>query len=141
MRGWRSIPKRRFQLLLRLSSECLLSLKIFLEVSGNRGWMSHFFRHPIKKLSNARIRACLDLFFRADQAERTLMQHRNTVRDPECARHFVSHYNDGHLKRLLQKQNQFIQFSSDDGIETGGGLIKNQNLRIKREGARNGAAF
>jgi hypothetical protein len=42
---------------------------------------------------------------------------------------------------LLQEQNQFIQFGGNNGVETGRGLIQNQNLGIEGEGAGYGSAF
>ena len=83
----------------------------------------------------------LNFFFRSDRAERTLVQHGDAIRDTKCAGHFVGDYNHGHLERLLQKQNQFIQFGGNNGVETGRGLIQNQNLGIEGEGAGYGCTF
>src|SRR5258705_4722124 len=140
MPGWRSILGRRPQLLLPLSLECLLSLQIFLEVSGDGRCSGHVLRDTVKKLPDARILTCLNFFLRSDRAERTLVQHGDAIRDTECAGHFVGDYDDSHLERLLQKQNQFIQIRGNNEVETGNWLIQNQNLGIERDGAGNGSA-
>src|SRR5215471_15883398 len=102
MPGWRNIPGRRLQLLLRLSLECLLSLQVFFEMRGHARCFGYLSRNAVEKLADARILTGLDFFSRPDRPERALMQHGNTVGDPECAGHLVGDDDNRHLERLLQ---------------------------------------
>jgi len=62
--------------------------------------------------------------------------HKVSVGDPEGARQLMSHDDDGHLKRPLQDQNDFVQLRGHNGIEAGRGLIENQDFRVEGQGPR-----
>ena len=61
-------------------------------------------------------------------------QH-HAIGDQVGARQFVSDHDDGHAERLLQFQNQVIDPSSDNRIQSRRGLVKEKNLRVHCHGA------
>src|SRR5690348_6068401 len=116
MRESQRIPEQRLRLWLLWSLIFLRRVQIFREVLGYR--CSHnVFGNTVEKLANTWILARLDFVFRADGAEGTLIEHRNAVRDEECARQFVGNNDDGHMEGVLEEQNQFVKFRSNDGVK------------------------
>src|SRR5271169_6361104 len=59
-----------------------------------------------------------------------------SVGDSFRAVQIVSHYDGGHVMFLLKLENQIVDLSGTDGIETGGGLVKQQNIWIQNQSPR-----
>src|SRR6516165_3820384 len=129
------------RLLLRLSLMCLLSVQVLFEVSGDGGRIHQVLGNTIEEVPDPRIPTRPDLVLSSNRAEDSLVQHRNTVCDPEGARHFMGHDDYCHMEGLLQEQNEFIQLRCNNGIKPCRRLIEHQNFRIKCESASDGAAF
>src|ERR1700683_2044898 len=129
MPGLRSIRGRTLQLSLPWSLVDLLGLHVFFEISRYAGHLRYVFRYAIEKLPHPRILARLDLVFRADRTERTLIEHGDAVCDAERARQFVSNDNDRHLHCFLDEQDQFIELRGNNGIKPRRWLIEHKNLR------------
>src|SRR5215472_13772536 len=106
-----------------------IPLKIFVE----RCRADNFVRNAIKELPDSWMRAGLELFLGADGDERPFVEHGHAICDAEGARHLVSHDHDGHMEEALQAQDQFVELGSYDRVKTGGGFVKNKNLRVERQ--------
>src|SRR5208282_2399666 len=135
MPGSRNIPGRRPRLLLLYSRVCLRSLQVFAEVSCDCRCLRHIFRNAIEELPHPGILARPDFIFRANRNEPTVVEHRDSVSDSECARQLMSDHDYCHLETLREKKDEFIQFCRDNRIQSGGGLIEHKNLGLKRESA------
>src|SRR5215475_11769151 len=109
----------------------LLTVQIFFEVSGYCGRISYLLGNAIEELPDSGILARPSLVLSSNGDEGSLVEHRNAVGDPESAGHFMSHDDHGHMKCLIQKQNEFVQFCRDNGVKSCRRLIEHQNLRIK----------
>ena len=91
---------------------------------------------PIEKLPDTRIRAGFEGVFILNRYERTFVQHSDAIGDAECARYLMGHNQNGHLAHAFQQENQFIQLRRYDGIQTSGGFVEHQDLRVKRDRPR-----
>src|SRR6516225_9444755 len=96
------------RLLLPLSLMCLLSVQVLLEVSGDGGRIPQFLGNAIEEVPDTWILTLLDFVLGTNRDELPPVQHRNTVCDPERARHFMGHNDNCHVKGLLQEENEFI---------------------------------
>src|SRR5678816_1857863 len=69
------------------------------------------------------------------------MQHRNAVGDAECTLQMVGNDKNGYAQYVVQKNDEFIQAGCDYEIESGGRLVKYENLRIQCYGSCDGRPF
>src|SRR5215469_11465440 len=129
------------RLLLQLSLMCLLTVQVSFEVSSYGSRIRQFLGNTIQEMANTRILIRLNLVLASNRDEGSLVQHRNTICDPEGARHFMGDDDHCHMKGLLQEQNEFIQFRGNNGIKPGRWLIEHQNFGIKCKSASYSAAF
>src|ERR1039457_1801979 len=77
--------------------------------------------------------AFLQLFETAFDYHISLIEQGQTVGNRLRAMQIVSHYNGCHMMFLLKFENQVIDLSGTDGIETSGGLVEQQNIRLQSQ--------
>src|ERR1035437_631054 len=65
-----------------------------------------------------------------------LTQQGQTVGDRPGVMQVMSHYNRCHLTLPLELQNQIVDLPRTDGVQTGCGLVEQQNLRLQSERSR-----
>src|SRR5215469_14394541 len=75
---------------------CLLSLQVFFEVGCYCRRFRYLVRNTIEELSDAGILAGSNLVLGPDRAERTLVEHRDAIGDPESACEFMGHDDHSH---------------------------------------------
>src|SRR5713226_4720043 len=131
MSGSGETPGRKRQPLLPLSKICLLAAQIFFERGCDLRGLSHLVRNPVKELPDAWMLSVFHLIFGSDREERSVVQHGNAIGDAEGTRQLMSHDDHGHLKSLLKKENQFIQFCRNNRVKPSGRFVEYENLRIE----------
>ena len=89
----------------------------------------------LKKFTNKRDVTLLQLFKTALNHHLALIEQGQPVRDCLRAVQIVRHYDGRHMMLLLELENQIVDFPGADGIEAGGGLIQQQNIRLQSERA------
>src|SRR5208337_5396060 len=111
MRVQRNSRGQRHRPLLRWSWFCLLTLHIPFQIGGHCRRIHRVIRYSVEKLSHAWILVCAYFVFCADCEELSIEQHRDPVSDSEGAGQFMGDNKRRYLKSLLEKQDEFVQFS------------------------------
>src|SRR5450432_2885560 len=65
-----------------------------------------------------------------------LVEQGETVGNRFCAVQVVGHHDGGHVMFCLETKNQITNFGRTDWVETGRGLIEQENVRLQRQRAR-----
>src|ERR1700685_1511898 len=71
----------------------------------------------------------------------SLIEESQTVGDGLRAVQIVGDHDRRHVMFGLELEDQVVNFSGADGIETGGGLVEEQNARLQRQRAGQSYAF
>src|ERR1700722_6018182 len=83
----------------------------------------------------------LQFFKAAFDYHTSLVEQRQPVGNRFRAVQIMRHDNGCHVMLLLELQNQVIDLSGTDWIQTGGGLVEQQNIRLQRQRSRESYPF
>src|SRR5262249_25411864 len=95
----------------------------------------------IEKLTHAGMLTITHLLGGAKGYDIALVDQHHAVGDQKGAGEFVRNHNNGHSEGFFQFENEIVDSGSDDGIETGGRLIEEQNFGIHGQGACDGCSL
>jgi hypothetical protein len=103
---------------------------------------SHFgLGHAIQELADAWLRAGAHFGRRAHGHDVTFVDEHHAIGDQVGACQFVSDYDDGHAKGLLQFEDQLVDAGGDDGIQSCGGFVEEKYFRVHGQSPSDGCTL
>src|ERR1700749_4794514 len=90
-------------------------------------------RTALDELVYIRVAAVIEPVTRALPDDPAVVEHRHAVRDLACRGHVMGDGERGYAQILDQRGDQIVDHVGADRVEPGGGLVKEYDLRARRD--------